>query len=810
MSGRNGRPWPERDEPRKVNGHQRPAVDVNGQPAGSPARGRNGRPVDGGIHGTPAPYTNLDGTPAEGYDESLTDAFGMPIQPIGEPTDKVDRYGRPYGSFGADGFPLPPAERPAELPAAGETGPSRPGRAERPPAMEGWPAVNRPVNGSGHPTRTAETSAVPAPEAPRQLPAPPLPWERDVRGEPAAAPPLHGFEAFEPTGRDRDDRRPPPPLPPPAAPTAAWDPEPEPTHRYESGDHDRDYGSIPDGAYGYDARSAGHWPAEPEIDDPAHRTSGFGFDAPPAPTADASPYAHLPPPPAPAQQRYDDPGQGHEAYGYDYYGEPSQEHQAYGWEPPSQEYTAEAYGYPEPGYGEPGPPRAAYDAGYGEPGQDHEAYGYDYYGEASQEHQAYEHGYSEPSHEHQAYAYGQGYGEPSPEQEAYSYGYTEPSEEHQAYTYGYGEPSHEHQVYEYGYGEPGYEQQVYDAGWDVPPHAPANDPYDDRPPPPAASIPPPPPPATTAQPAVTRTRDAGVVELAQPAQILDRGYRSYEGARKGRGAAMVSVYRETVRKSLGLKRGATAKAFPVFAGFLAYLPAIVFVGMVAVMKDRTKPDLDRFVDQYMPSYGFYYGYILAAIVIFVAFVAPEVLCTDRRNGMLPLYLASPLDRGRYLLAKAVAVAVSMSVVTVGPALVFLLGRTMNDDGPAGFDGFALTFGKVLAAGVIITVPYLALSFAVSSTTTRRADASAGIVFILSTAWIIPINLVTKAGANVNVLLLDVLQLPIELVSRLYGDRPVSMVWREVPTPTVLAGYAAWTVAFMLFALIRYRRIQVTR
>jgi ABC-2 type transport system permease protein len=320
-----------------------------------------------------------------------------------------------------------------------------------------------------------------------------------------------------------------------------------------------------------------------------------------------------------------------------------------------------------------------------------------------------------------------------------------------------------------------------------------------------------PPPSTGAgAPVPSSTRAAAVVDISQPAQILDRGYRSYEGSRTGRVSGMRSVYRETVRKALGLRRGASAKAFPVFAGFLAYLPAIVFVGMVAVMKGKTDEDLARFTDQYMPSYGWYYNYILAAIVVFVAFVGPEVLCTDRRNGMLPLYLASPLTRGRYLIAKATGVAVSMSVVTVGPPLLFLLGRTLNDKGPAGFEEFATILGKVLAAGVIITVPHLALSFAVSSTTTRRADASAGIAFLLTTAWIVPFNLVKVAGANINVLLLDVLQLPMEIVSRLYGDTPVSATWRRLPDATLLAGYAVWTIALTMFAVYRYRRIKVTR
>ena len=63
--------------------------------------------------------------------------------------------------------------------------------------------------------------------------------------------------------------------------------------------------------------------------------------------------------------------------------------------------------------------------------------------------------------------------------------------------------------------------------------------------------------------------------------------------------------------------------------------------------------------------------------------APEVLCPDRRTGMLGLYLASPLTRDTYLLAKAAAVAGAARLVTLGPPLLLLVAFILQGLGPDG-------------------------------------------------------------------------------------------------------------------------------
>jgi ABC-2 type transport system permease protein len=228
------------------------------------------------------------------------------------------------------------------------------------------------------------------------------------------------------------------------------------------------------------------------------------------------------------------------------------------------------------------------------------------------------------------------------------------------------------------------------------------------------------------------------------------------------------------------------------------------------LKDNA--EADEFIRaRLLPTYGAYFGFVLSAILVFVGFVAPEVLCTDRRNGMLGLYLASPLTRETYLLAKALAVLSAVALVTVGPPVVYLVGLTLNEHGPDGFGAFLTVLGQVLLAGLAVAVLPVSLSLAVSSTTTRRAAASISIIMILSASSIVVAILVYAAHFDANLLVFDLLFLPFETVFRIFTDgQHLTPEWAEVSTVTVVAAYVGWTLGFALFVWNRYRRIEVSR
>ncbi len=292
--------------------------------------------------------------------------------------------------------------------------------------------------------------------------------------------------------------------------------------------------------------------------------------------------------------------------------------------------------------------------------------------------------------------------------------------------------------------------------------------------------------------------------MSADARILDRGYRAYDGPRLGVRGAVRSLTKHSVQRVLGFKRVAWAKVLPILTIFLAYVPAIVFVGASVLIDDL----LVRAPD-FIPSYGDYYGYISAAILVFAAFVAPELLCTDRRTGMLGLYLASPLTRNTYLLAKALAVLFVLLLVTLGPPLFMLVARTVAGTGPEGPDDVARLAAQIVLAGMVVGLLPSALSLAVSSTTTRKAAASAAVILVLLGSAAVASALVEGADAPGWLYVLNLFGLPFELVQRIYGQ---TGEWSrlDVSTGTLMAAYVGWTALFAVTVWLRYRRMTVTR
>jgi ABC-2 type transport system permease protein len=292
--------------------------------------------------------------------------------------------------------------------------------------------------------------------------------------------------------------------------------------------------------------------------------------------------------------------------------------------------------------------------------------------------------------------------------------------------------------------------------------------------------------------------------MAEQAQILERGYRAYDGHRGGVAAAIRTTAKHGIQRSLGIKRTVWQKVLPVLSIALAYVPAIVFVGLVALSERfRISNDIG-------PTYAQYYSFVTAAILVFAAFVAPEILCTDRRSGMLGLYLASPLNRNTYLIAKTLSVLFILSLVTTGPVLLVLIGKTVLGAGPDGVGGWFLTLARVLLAGLAISALHASLSLAVSSLTSRRAVASAAIVIVLVASQGSTFALI-DAGYTANVRALDLFTLPFQLVYRIYGERMTDAGRADdISTTVLLLANVGWTALFSFVVWWRYKKLTVTK
>lgn len=288
----------------------------------------------------------------------------------------------------------------------------------------------------------------------------------------------------------------------------------------------------------------------------------------------------------------------------------------------------------------------------------------------------------------------------------------------------------------------------------------------------------------------------------QSARLFGLGYRRYEGPRKRPAWAILKLAVFTLRRTLGLGRGGRHKVLPALTLVIAYAPALVSVGLAAL--------LDPFPAEDLITYGEYTFFIGSALALFAALMTPEALCPDRRSGLLGHYLAGPLDRNRYLAAKGAAVLAVMLVITLGPLLFMLAAFVVAGYGPTLGETPTLLL-RILASGLATALLYASVSMAVSSFTTRRAAAAVALVLLLFVPAIVVRSAIEGAGAPDALDLLGIPFVASELSYRIFGELPTEDApIEELSTGLVAAGLAAWVAAGAAASWLRYRRIEAYR
>lgn len=291
------------------------------------------------------------------------------------------------------------------------------------------------------------------------------------------------------------------------------------------------------------------------------------------------------------------------------------------------------------------------------------------------------------------------------------------------------------------------------------------------------------------------------------AQIHDLGYRPYDGERAGVRHAMTSLGVHAAQRVLGLKRSARHKVLPAIVVLIAFVPAMVFVGMAAFLPQSTIIE-----DQLLPSYADYYGFIqFTSIFLFTSFVAPEAICTDRRTGMLALYLASPLDRTTYIVSKVAAVMAVLLTITLLPLLFLLVAYTLAGTGPDGVGEFLELVIRITGSGLLVAAYFAALSSAVSSMTPRRGIASASIVMTLFVPVFVTGAILESTDIADEFGLLSLFALPFRSAEWLLeGDPSTERGLQQVSGGLALAVTLGVAAAMSAFAWWRYQRLEVTR
>ena len=284
--------------------------------------------------------------------------------------------------------------------------------------------------------------------------------------------------------------------------------------------------------------------------------------------------------------------------------------------------------------------------------------------------------------------------------------------------------------------------------------------------------------------------------------VYDRGYRPYDGPLGSRRAAALALYRTSIRRALGLRRSWRQKVLPWTLLAIVTIPAIVNVGVGYLTRD-TPAEGFEFI-----TYREYVG-VSAALLLFVAVTAPDVVCPDRRHRVLPLIFARPLVGREYVLAKVGAIATILFGFSFLPQVVLFVGQMLVSD--AAFDYLrenAEVIWQVPAAVVLLALYYAAIGVALASLTSRRIVAGVAILGLaLVPSMVTAAILASDADEQGPVAVLNLLALPLYLrdlifLGHLDPDSPLSGV--SSGGLLAVAVYLLILTAAFTILFVRYR------
>ncbi len=197
-----------------------------------------------------------------------------------------------------------------------------------------------------------------------------------------------------------------------------------------------------------------------------------------------------------------------------------------------------------------------------------------------------------------------------------------------------------------------------------------------------------------------------------------------------------------VRTALGLGRGWQSKVLPALLFLAVVIPAVV----ISLTASAAEPF------EAIPGHADYYRIVSVILFLFSATIAPELLCPDRRDRVIDLYLVRPLTTTDYVVGRYLAFfSVMLALVLFGQIILFA-GLTLAAAEPLEYipDNW-LDIPRFFVAGIVVALFATTIPLAVSTFTIRRTYAAAFVIalFLVSLPVAATLSLCDEHEARSN-------------------------------------------------------------
>jgi hypothetical protein len=214
----------------------------------------------------------------------------------------------------------------------------------------------------------------------------------------------------------------------------------------------------------------------------------------------------------------------------------------------------------------------------------------------------------------------------------------------------------------------------------------------------------------------------------------------------------------------------------------------------------------------LPTHSDFYGIASIIMFIFAAISAPELLCPDRRDGVINLYLVRPLTGSDYIVARWLAFITIMLMVAWLPQAILMTGLTLG--ATDSFDYLKdnwLDIPKFLGSGAALATYSGTIAMLVSGFTTRRAYASVFMVglFTVSTPFTFGLSQELGGTAGKWLSMFSLSNIPMHVNDAIFNttsgvtaDAPAA----EFDTWLLVSWFFLWTLLPASILWARYRRL----